>query len=67
MKLSFVNEWAVFLSNLGMLFGIVFVGVEIQQNSNLVRASSYNENINKMNEWRYEILADPEYLGYMAN
>ena len=67
MKLSFVNEWAVLLSNLGMLFGIVFVGVEIQQNSNLVRASSYNENINKMNEWRYEILADPEYLGYIAN
>ena len=49
MKLSFVNEWTVLLSNLGMLFGIVFVGVEIQQNSNLVRASSYNENINKMN------------------
>ena len=67
MKLSFVNEWAVLLSNLGMLFGIVFVGVEVQQNSNLVRASSYNENINKMNEWRYEILADPEYLEYIAD
>jgi hypothetical protein len=32
MKLSAINEWLTFTANIGVLAGIIFLAIEIQQN-----------------------------------
>lgn len=67
MKLSELNEWLTLVANIGVLAGIVFLAFEIQQNTNVIRASAYNDNINSLNEWRYMIASDPEALSLMGD
>lgn len=66
MKLSELNEWLTLTANVGVLAGIIFLGIEIQQNTNVIRASSYNDNINSFNAWRSTVISDPESLRLMA-
>ena len=40
MKLSDLNEWLTLAANLGVLAGIVFLALEIQQNTDAVRSST---------------------------
>jgi hypothetical protein len=67
MKLSEINEWLNLLANIGVFAGILFLAFEIQQNSNIARTAAYNDNINSFNEWRYQVVSDPEALSMMAD
>ncbi len=40
MKLSNINEWLTLVANLGVLAGIAFLAIEIQQNTNMTRAQT---------------------------
>lgn len=48
------------LANVGVIGGLVFLGLEIRQNTNIARATAYRENVQDIAAWRSEILADPE-------
>lgn len=37
MNIDNLNKWFMFVTNLGVLLGIVFLGIEIQQNSDLMK------------------------------
>lgn len=67
MKVSELNEWLTLVANIGVLAGIIFLAFEIQQNTNVIRASAYNSNIENLNEWRYMVASDPEALRLMAD
>ena len=59
MKLSNVNEWLTLTANIGVLAGIIFLAVEIQQNTALSRASAYRDTIQEISDWRENLMADP--------
>lgn len=40
MNTEILNKWIAILSNVGVLAGIVFLGIEIQQNSNMMQAQT---------------------------
>ena len=67
MKLSELNEWLTLIANIGVFAGLIFLAYEVQQNSDIARTAAYNDNINSFNEWRYEIVSDPELLQMMAD
>ena len=48
------------LANIGVLAGIIFLGIEFQQNTNIARASAYRENVQDIAEWRSLIASDPD-------
>lgn len=61
MKLSVLNEWLSLLANLGVVAGIVFLAVEIRQNTNMMQAQvaqSRSETAISLNEPDYS----SEYL-----
>lgn len=59
MKLSNINEWLGLIANIGVLTGIVFLAIELQQNSNIAQADSYREIVQDIAQWRSELNADP--------
>ncbi len=58
--MSKANEWLTVVANLGVIAGLVFLGFEIRQNTNIARATAYRENIQDIAAWRTLIIADPE-------
>ena len=46
------NRWLTLAANLGVIVGIVFLGFEIRQNTNIAKASAYRDNIQDIAEWR---------------
>ena len=46
MNLRKVNEWLTLLANFGVIAGLIFLGLEIQQNTVAVRASAIQESTN---------------------
>ena len=40
MKLSSLNEWLTLAANIGVLAGIIFLGIEMQQNTEMMRAQT---------------------------
>ena len=66
MKLSELNEWLSLIANVGVLAGIIFLAIEIQQNTNVVRTAAYNDTVKSFNEWRYAVISDPEALAHIA-
>ena len=49
-----------------MLITLVFLVLEIRSNSNLIRANSYDRNIESLIDWRMQVVADKESLAYMS-
>lgn len=63
MKTKKVNKWITLIANLGVVGGLVFVGLEIQQNTTQIRADasySINEALSNLNSAIYNdpIFAD---------
>lgn len=54
------NQWMTVVANLGVIASLVFLGLEIRQNTNIAKASAYRENIQDIAEWRELFIADPE-------
>ncbi len=48
------------LANVGVIGGLIFLGLEMQQNTNIARATAYRENVQDIAAWRSQILSDPE-------
>ena len=51
------------LANVGVIGGLIFLGFEMQQNTNIARAAAYRENVQDIAAWRSNILSDPELAG----
>ena len=60
MNLDDLNKWLTLTANVGVLAGIVFLAVELQQNTNISRANGYRENIQGISDWRSDVLTDPQ-------
>jgi hypothetical protein len=56
------------LANVGVIGGLVFLGLEIRQNTNIAQATAYRENTQDIATWRSLILSDREltrlYVAY---
>jgi hypothetical protein len=55
-----MNQWLTLVANLGVIAGLVFVGYEVQQNTNIAKASAYRENIQDIAAWRELLISDAE-------
>ena len=54
------NQWLTLLANLGVIAGLVFLAIEIRQNTNIAKANAYRDNIQDIAEWRELTISDPE-------
>ena len=59
MKLSSFNTYLTLIANIGVLAGILFLAVELRQNSDIARADSYREIVQDIADWRTELISDP--------
>lgn len=62
------SHWLMIASNIGVLVGLIFVGLEVRNSSYSVIAQSANSITSGYNEFNYVVAADPElsrivYLG----
>lgn len=56
-----LNGWLTLLANLGVLGGLVFVGLEIRQNTSQLRADASNSITAMVNELNVSLYGDPEF------
>lgn len=54
------NQWLTLVANLGVIAGLVFLGYEIRQNTNIAKANAYRENAQDIAAWRELMITDPE-------
>jgi hypothetical protein len=60
MKRKDVNLWLSSITNIGVLFGLVFVGYEIRQNTVQLRAESSQSITEGVNALNAGVYSDPE-------
>ncbi len=60
MNIEKLNSWLSLIANVGVLAGIVFLALELQQSTNVARVSEYRENIQDIADWRSTIASDAE-------
>jgi len=60
MNIEKINSWLSLIANAGVLIGIVFLAIELQQNTNVARVTEYRENIQDLADWRSDIASDTE-------
>lgn len=60
MKRDSLNWWLTLLANIGVLGGLVFVGLEIRQNTRQLRAEAAHSVTSSVNEINAGIYADEE-------
>jgi hypothetical protein len=54
------NQWLTLAANIGVIAGLLFLGYEIRQNTNIAKASAYRENVQDIAAWRELTITDPE-------
>lgn len=54
------NQWLTLVANLGVIAGLIFLAIEIRQNTSIAKASAYRENIQDIAAWRELTIVDPE-------
>jgi hypothetical protein len=59
MKLNNLNTWLSLTANVGVLLGIIFLAVEIQQNTNMMQAQTSESITDKQLNWYLETGTDP--------
>ena len=62
MKLSKLNESLTLIANLGVIAGIIFLAVEVQLNTNMMRAQTRDAVTGKQLEWYAVIAGDSETM-----
>ena len=55
-----INKWLVLVANLGILVGLIFVGLELQQNTIATKISSLDSTLSQYNHFREHIIRDRE-------
>jgi len=70
MNLDKFAKYAEIISSVAVLITLLFLVIEVRENSAVIRASSYGQNIELLNDWRYQGASDPEiselFRGYMS-
>lgn len=68
MTLSTWADVANIVGAIGVIVGFVFLTLEVKQNTEITRASTYDRSIDRLNDWRANVLRDPQvsrlYLAY---
>jgi hypothetical protein len=55
-----LNHWMSFLTNIAVLGGVIFLALEIQQNTNAIRATAIQESVNVARQQILLFATDPE-------
>lgn len=67
-KLSAWAQIAEIVAAIGVVVGLVFLGLEVRENTEITRAATYDASIVRLNEWRTQVVRDPDvsrlYLAY---
>ena len=67
MNLDKINTWLSLLANFGVLVGVLFLVLEMQQNSQLMRSQTRDSLAEKNVEWRYAIAGNMETAQLFAD
>lgn len=66
-----LSAWASIaeiVAALGVILGLVFLTLEVRENTDITRAAAYDRSIDRLNEWRANVVRDPDisrlYLAY---
>ena len=57
-----INKWLALVANLGILVGLIFIGLEIQQNTIATKISSLDSTLSQYNHFREHIIRDRKPL-----
>ena len=60
METERLNHWMSFLANVAVLGGVIFLALEIQQNTNAIRATAIQESVNVARQQILLFATDPE-------
>jgi len=66
LKLSSINEWLTLAANLGVLAGILFLGLEISQNTAALRSTAYENRTNTLFDQFNMITSSEELMTGLA-
>ena len=58
MNLDKINRWLTLLANLGVLAGILFLAIELEQNTKATQAQTRDSITEKLNSWQLTISAN---------
>ena len=61
METDRLNRWLTLAANIGVLFGLIFLVVEIRQSNDLARASAYRSRGAEIQEAYQAVALDPEF------
>ncbi len=60
MDLKKLNQWLTLFANIGVLAGIIFLGFEIRQNTQIMKADAIQESTNIAREQLYFLAGDSQ-------
>jgi hypothetical protein len=60
MNIEKVNNWIALIANLGVVAGVVFLALEIQQNNELLIQDSRYSMLENQKDWKFFLNGDPE-------
>ena len=68
MTLSAWAHVAEIVAALGVIIGLVFLSLDVRENTEITRSAAYGQSIDRLNEWRANVVRDPDvsrlYLAY---
>jgi hypothetical protein len=69
MNIEKTNHWIALIANLGVVAGVVFLALEIQQNNELLIQDSRYSMLENQKDWKFFLNGDPEIarLIYASN
>ncbi len=67
MRLSAWAHVAEIVAAVGVVFGFIFLIFEVRDNTEIIRAAAYASSIDRLNEWRFNVVNNPDVAGlYLA-
>ena len=60
MKIERINHWITLIANLGVVAGVVFLALEMQQNNELLIQDSRYSMLENQKDWKFFLNGDPE-------
>jgi len=67
MKLSRIKEIGEFVSMIAIVATLLFLIVEVRENTAAIRTASYSDSITRLNDWRMQQALSPELSLLYAN
>ena len=60
MEMEKLNRWMSFLTNFAVLGGVIFLALEVQQNTNAIKATAIQESVNSARQQVLLLATDPD-------